>query len=89
MKTIRNLTHRPLRIQLAGGKVLHLGPARTGQIAATNLERPAIRRLIEAKQIEILDSGHGSHEPSAGGGEGHEATHARVPAKVPHPTGDR
>jgi len=89
MKTIRNLTHQPLRIPLAGGKVLHLGPARTGQIAPANLERPAVRRLIEEKRIEVVDGGSSSHDAGGGSDAGHEATHARVPAKVPHPTGDR
>ena len=33
MKLVRNTSRRPLRVPLSGGKVLHLGPAGTGQVS--------------------------------------------------------
>ena len=47
MKTIRNKTPRPIRITLAGGKVLHLGPARTGQIGDEAVTRPSVQALLQ------------------------------------------
>ena len=63
MKVIQNKTNRPIKIALAGGKFLHLGPLKIGQIADNAAERPAIKKLREAGAIEILDEG----EPSQGG----------------------
>lgn len=60
MKVISNKTNRPIKIALAGGKFLHLGPLKTGQIADNAAERPAITKLIEAGEIEIL--GEGEHQ---------------------------
>ena len=54
MKTIVNKTRKPMRIGLPGGKTLHLGPARTGQISDEASQAPGIRRLVEAGEIEIV-----------------------------------
>lgn len=55
MKTISNTTHRPLRIALRGGRVLHLGPKATGYIGDDDAERPSVRRLIQDKQVVVRD----------------------------------
>jgi hypothetical protein len=90
MKTIVNKTHKPLKIRLHGGKVLHLGPARTGQIADDAAGEPAVLRLIEAGDVEILGEG----APSGPTGQGpsatpHEATHGHSPTTVVLPKGNR
>ena len=38
MKTIRNKTHAPIRVNFSGGKVLHLGPLKSGQVPDQALE---------------------------------------------------
>ena len=80
MKLVRNRTRRPLKIRLAGGKVLHLGPAKTGQVSDDSVVRASIRELVESGQLEIVGEGqvdaaansplspqestHGHHSPS-------------------------
>jgi hypothetical protein len=66
MKTIKNLTYRPLRIALPGGKTLHLGPAQSAKVADTAIDRPAVKKLLEAGEIEV----EGADRPDAGGGGG-------------------
>ncbi len=73
MKIVSNKTNRPIRISLAGGKILHLGPFKTGQIADTAAERPAVRKLLEAGQIEIHDEGKHSQAGADSGGAPQEA----------------
>ena len=89
MKTIRNLTHKPLKIPLPGGKFLHLGPAKAGQIADHAAERPAIQRLLDAKEIEIVGEGARSEGATAGDGGGHESTHGHPPSTGVRPKGNR
>ena len=60
MKTIINRSRRPVKIVLPRGKTLHLGPSGRGQIHDDALERPALKKLIEAGEIEVL--GEGGHE---------------------------
>ena len=67
MKIVSNKTNRPLKIPLGGGKFLRLGPLKTGQIADNAAERPAIKKLLEAGEIEIL--GEGEH-PQGGADSG-------------------
>jgi len=73
VKIVSNKTNRPIRISLAGGKVLHLGPHKTGQIADTAAERPAIKKLLEAGEIEIHDEGRHSQGGADTGGAPQEA----------------
>ncbi|MEZ6015915.1 MAG: hypothetical protein R3F49_12425 [Planctomycetota bacterium] len=55
---IKNKTKRPLRVPLQGGKRLHLGPGKTGQVTSKALEHPPVAALIEAGDLEVLDIGH-------------------------------
>jgi hypothetical protein len=92
LKTIENKTTRPLRVPLPGGKVLHLGPRKTGQVADTAVEHPALRRLIESGTIEV--QGVGNNESGAGdaegGGGGHgESRHGLGKAKMIRRGGQR
>ena len=89
MKTIVNKIRKPIRIQLPGNKILHLGPSKTGQISDQQATAPAVQRLLKAGDIEI--AGEATHPGGGGGGqEGvHEATHGHQPTKVILPKGDR
>ena len=74
MKTIKNKTNRPLRVPLPRGKTVHLGPAKTGQIATEAAEHPGLKKMVDAGEIEILDDapgGSGGPGGSAGGGGPH------------------
>ena len=79
---IKNKTNRPLGIPLPGGKKLHLGPKKKGQIAANAVEYPPLKKLIEAGDVELADE-HNSFSDEAptrtGGGErsGHGAAGPR------------
>lgn len=55
MKTIVNKTQTPIKVPLPRGKVLHLGPHKSGKIAHQDLEHPPLKRLIEEKTIEVED----------------------------------
>ena len=89
MKEIRNKTQAPLRIPLPGGKVLHLGPNKTGQIADHAATAPGIVKLVKGGQIEII--GEGEHVSGAAE-KGHaspQSTHGHAPTSVVRPKGDR
>ena len=67
MKTVKNKTQRPISVPLPGGRKLHLGPGKSGQIAANAAEHQLlIKRLVDEGKIEILDEG--SHPTAAAGG---------------------
>ena len=89
MKSISNKTHRPIRVPLSGGKFLYLGPGKTGQIADTAAERPAVKKMIEAGDIEIRDAGVGHASGEEQGAAGHAATHGHAPNTLLRPKGDR
>ena len=55
MKTIVNKTRRPLKIKLAQGRVLRLGPAKEGQIATHDVERESVQKMIEAGEVDVFD----------------------------------
>lgn len=57
MTTISNKTLRPLSVPLPGGKTLHLGPGRSGEIASKAREHAQLKKLVEAGEIEILGEG--------------------------------
>jgi hypothetical protein len=71
MKTIRNKTHKPLRVPLPRGKTLHLGPKQEGQIADGTAEHPPFKKLLEAGEIEILGEGEQevAHAPKDAAGQ--------------------
>ncbi len=55
MKTIVNKTRRPLKIKLAQGRVLRLGPAKEGQIGTHDAERESVQKMTEAGEVEVFD----------------------------------
>lgn len=76
MRTVRNTTQLPLRVPLPGGKTLHLGPGKTGQISDQAADGKSVQRLVEEGSIELL----GGSDRSSGEGSGpstsqsHEST---------------
>lgn len=89
MKTIVNRRRLPIRVPLPGGKVLHLGPSKTGQIADPHADLPAVRKLIDSGAIAVL--GEGEHPDVAAGttSKPHEGTHGHAPTKMVRPRGNR
>lgn len=89
MKSIRNKTPRPIKVTLPGGKTLHLGPAKAGQVSDQTLDLPSFKKLLDSGAIEILDqTGSGA----TGGGEPspvHESTHGHAQTKIVLPKGNR
>lgn len=57
MKTVLNKTHRPLKIRLTRGKVLHLGPGKEGRISTQDAERDSLKRLVADGQLEVVGEG--------------------------------
>jgi len=89
MKNITNKTHKPLKISLEGGKALHLGPLKTGQISDKAAELPAVRKLVKAGDVELLDEGAAHAVGGQGTPAGHASTHGHHPTSVVRPKGDR
>lgn len=67
MKSVSNKTHKPLSIPLPGGKKLHLGPGKTGQISSDAADYPPVKKLIDAGEIAIVGEGSGGADGAAGG----------------------
>ena len=81
MKTIRNNSNLPLRVSLPRGKVLHLGPKASGQVHPDALERPAVKRMLEAGDLEVVDDAE-----ARTGGDGSKSSN---PSAQGHPPGTR
>ena len=79
MATITNKTLKALAVPLPGGKKLRLGPLKSGEIAPKAVDHPAVQKLIEAGEVEILDpqqksrrsGGGGKSAPTSSAGQGH------------------
>lgn len=91
MKDIRNATSKPLRVPLPQGKVLHLGPRKTGQVLAAALEHPPFQKLVEAGEVEVLGEGaqEARHPVKEERGTGAAAGGGRPQAGVTHSSGER
>ena len=89
MKSVLNKTHRPLRVHLPGGKVLHLGPGKEGQISDHDVDHAGVARLLENKELEIVGDGASPTGAHDGGGAAHEETHGHHPEAGSHQRGDR
>jgi len=90
VKTIRNKTVKPLKITFSAGKVLHLGPGKTGQIPDSALELTSIQNLVKGAKLEILDGGpaHVAGSDTTSGGP-HEVTRGHRPAMTGASKGQR
>jgi hypothetical protein len=89
MKAVRNKTNEPIKIPLEGGKVLHLGPRKTGQISDGALERAAVRKLIEVGTLEVADAEGGFGPGDTSGTSVHESTHGHPQPTQVMPKGNR
>ena len=89
MKTVRNKTHRPLRVHLSRGKTLHLGPLKEGQISAHDVEAIGVTRLVEADELEILGEGRQAAEGGASSAAPHADTQGHHPDLSVPKRGDR
>lgn len=68
MPAVSNKTQRPLSVPLPGGKTLHLGPGKTGQISAKAVDDPQLKKLVDAGEIEIVAE-DSPHTAGTGGGK--------------------
>jgi len=89
MKTILNKTRKPIKIHLPGGKLLHLGPAKTGQVSDQASEMPSFQKLLKKKQIEILGEGESKAAGAEDSRHTHESTHGHPQTTVVLPKGNR
>ena len=74
---------------LPRGKVLHLGPGKTGQIASNALEHPPLKELIDSGALEVVGEGSGAAGPGGGPRQSRTDTRGHVPGRVGHRGGDR
>ena len=64
MRSVTNKTNKPLAIPLPRGKVLRIGPRKTGQISTDDIDHRPLKKMAEAGEIEIHEEGH---TPNKGG----------------------
>lgn len=89
MKTVRNKTHAPVRVPLPRGKVLHLGPLKTGQISHKDIDHEPLQKLITQGVIALegdSETAAGTHRQSS---SPHDDTHGHHPPTASHVRGDR
>jgi len=90
MRTIVNKTALPIRVPLPGGKVLHLGPKKNGQVADAAADHAGLRKLIDAGKIELQGEGDNSVSDGAGGSEpGHASAQGKAKSPVHRRGGQR
>ncbi len=89
MKSIKNKTNGPLRVPLPRGKVLHLGPQRTGQINDPAADHPPFKKLVEDGKIEIVEEGAQAAASAGVGSAVHVSSQGAGPKNTMRKTGDR
>jgi hypothetical protein len=86
---ITNKTKKPLSVPLPRGKVLHLGPGKSGQIASNDAEHPPLKALVESGAVEVAADGR-SQQTGASADTGAKAsTQAHTPGSGSRRSGDR
>lgn len=70
MPAVSNKTQKPLSVPLPGGKTLHLGPGKTGQISAKAADHARLKKLIESGELEMVDDAPGLAAGPASGKKG-------------------
>jgi hypothetical protein len=89
MKTIRNTTPDPLRVPLGGGRVLHLGPGQSGNVADDAPLVPAMARMIKARKLELIGAGDAPADTVADGATPREHAHGHAHPTHVFPKGNR
>lgn len=86
MPAISNKTRHPLSVPLPGGKTLHLGPGKTGEITPRAARDARILKLVEAGEVELVEDSR----PTAGtvGGTKYHSSGPRQ-TSTGHRGGDR
>jgi len=87
MPSVTNTTKRPLIIPLPRGKKLHLGPGKSGEIAANAVDHAALKKLVESGEIEISRESSGVID--APGGTKYRTTAGGPPSGIKRRSGDR
>jgi hypothetical protein len=85
--TVTNKTRKPLSIPLGRGKKLFLGPGKSGEIASSAVESPAVKALVEEGAITIVE-GH-SHVGAGGSDTRGRPSHGYASNTGPRRSGDR
>ncbi|MFQ5790194.1 MAG: hypothetical protein ACE5JI_06910 [Acidobacteriota bacterium] len=89
MKTVINKTRGPIKIPLPRGKALHLGPGKTGQIRDEAAEHAALKKLIDAGGIEIVEGGERESGAAGEAAVPHKVTRGRGKSTFRQKKGDR
>jgi hypothetical protein len=89
MKTVVNRGRTPIKIHLPGGKTLHLGPGKTGQVSDAACERPSFQKLVKSGGIEVVGEGESGVSSAGGMPNVQESKHGHHPTTVVMPKGDR
>jgi len=89
MAAVTNKTGKPLGVPLPRGRILHLGPRKSGQISSHDLEHPAVKKLVDAGAIEIDTEAFGSSSGYGGGTHGRAPFTGQTAARGGRRSGDR
>lgn len=89
MKTIRNATHVPLRVPLGGGRVLHLGPGQSGNVADDAPKEPRVARMIKTRKLEVVGGDESAVETVGAGASPREFAHGHAHPTRIFPKGNR
>ena len=89
MKTIRNLSPRPVAVPLPGGRKLHLNPNQSGEISAQAARHPPLLALVTAGELEIGEGEQAHARSAAAGGAAHSSTTGFRQAAKSSRRGDR
>jgi hypothetical protein len=89
MRSVTNKTNKPIAVPLPRGKLLRLGPRKTGQISSDDVEHPPLKKMAEAGEIEIHEEGHSPQGGGGGGGVGPSGGPGHGTTPGGHRSGDR
>jgi hypothetical protein len=89
MKTVKNNTRAPIKVPLPRGKSLHLGPGKSGQIRDEDAEHAALKKLVEAGDVEIVGAGQHDEAHAADTSPLHQQTQGHARSTVRQRKGDR
>ena len=89
MPAVSNKTQKPLSIPLPGGKTLHLGPGKSGQISAKAVADPRFKKLVDAGEIEVVDEDARPTGAHGGGNKFRTSFFGHTPSGGSRRSGDR
>jgi len=89
MPVVNNKTQKPLSVPLPGGKTLHLGPGKTGQISARAIQDPRLKKLVDAGEIELVTEDSRSTAGPGGGARSRNFMRGHTSGSGGRRSGDR